>query len=50
MKQFYLVRHCKAEGQELSAKLTEVGYKQSLQLAEFLSDKEMSPSNAAHNP
>jgi 2,3-bisphosphoglycerate-dependent phosphoglycerate mutase len=39
MKQFFLVRHCKAAGQEPDAKLTIEGFNQSLQLAGFLSNK-----------
>lgn len=39
MKRIYLIRHCKAEGQEQAAKLTTEGVAQSHQLAEFLADK-----------
>ncbi|WP_391205566.1 histidine phosphatase family protein [Psychrobacillus sp. L4] len=37
-KQIYLIRHCQAEGQEADAPLTEKGYIQAIQLAEFLSN------------
>ncbi|MDF2684016.1 MAG: histidine phosphatase family protein [Brevibacillus sp.] len=41
MKHIYIVRHCKATGQEPDAPLTELGVKQAEQLAEFLSGKEI---------
>ncbi|GLX67815.1 histidine phosphatase family protein [Paenibacillus glycanilyticus] len=41
MKQFYIVRHCKAAGQEPDAPLTEEGVQQAEQLAEFFSGKEV---------
>ncbi|WP_391118401.1 histidine phosphatase family protein [Psychrobacillus sp. L3] len=37
-KKIYLIRHCQAEGQEAEAPLTEKGYIQAIQLAEFLSN------------
>lgn len=37
-KQIYLIRHCEAEGQEANASLTEKGYIQAIQLAEFFSN------------
>ncbi|MCM3745775.1 histidine phosphatase family protein [Paenibacillus pasadenensis] len=39
MKKVYVVRHCKAEGQEPEAPLTATGVEQAERLAEFLSDK-----------
>lgn len=38
-QRLYLIRHCKAEGQEPDAPLTSEGRLQAKQLAEFLSDK-----------
>lgn len=54
MKHIYLVRHCKATGQEPDAPLTELGGKQAEQLAEFFSGKEIdsiisSPFERAHH-
>ncbi|MEN2465879.1 histidine phosphatase family protein [Ornithinibacillus sp. FSL M8-0202] len=37
-KKIYLVRHCQANGQELTASLTEAGINQSLELVEFFAD------------
>ncbi|HET7628706.1 MAG TPA: histidine phosphatase family protein [Bacillales bacterium] len=37
MKRIYLVRHCQAEGQQMTAKLTDEGKEQAVQLAEKLS-------------
>lgn len=53
MKHIYIVRHCKATGQEPDAPLTELGVKQAEQLAEFFSEKEIdailsSPFERAH--
>jgi len=39
MKRVYLVRHCKAKGQEPEAQLTDEGERQAERLAEYLSDK-----------
>ena len=39
MKNVFIVRHCKAEGQVADAPLTGQGIQQALELAEFLSDK-----------
>lgn len=39
MKQLYVVRHCKAEGQEPDAKLTRQGVRQAEELASFLGDR-----------
>ncbi|MGG4343577.1 histidine phosphatase family protein [Paenibacillus lautus] len=39
MKNVFIVRHCKAEGQAADAPLTGQGIQQALELAEFLSDK-----------
>jgi 2,3-bisphosphoglycerate-dependent phosphoglycerate mutase len=39
MKNIYVVRHCKAEGQASDARLTATGDEQAEKLAEFLSDK-----------
>ena len=39
MKRIYLIRHCKAEGQEQAAKLTTEGIEQSHQLAKFLENR-----------
>lgn len=39
MKRFYLIRHCKANGQEPSAELTEEGRQQAEQLADVLYDR-----------
>ncbi|MUG85419.1 histidine phosphatase family protein [Paenibacillus timonensis] len=39
MKRIYLIRHCKANGQEASAKLTQEGEVQAGQLADFLHDR-----------
>lgn len=41
MKRIYLVRHCKAEGQEQTAKLTTEGVAQSHQLADFLDKRDI---------
>lgn len=41
LKYLYLIRHCKAEGQESEAKLTNEGYEQSLLLAEFLNKRKI---------
>jgi len=38
MKRIYLVRHCKATGQEPDAQLTDDGIQQAYQLAEFFKD------------
>lgn len=37
----YIVRHCKAEGQPPEAPLTEEGFKQTEELAEFFTDKKI---------
>ncbi|WP_232697460.1 histidine phosphatase family protein [Brevibacillus daliensis] len=39
MKNIYIVRHCKATGQEAEAKLTESGIEQAEKLADFLHHK-----------
>ncbi|MGG6310371.1 histidine phosphatase family protein [Paenibacillus macerans] len=39
MKNIYLVRHCKATGQEPEASLTSQGVKESIQLVDFFKDK-----------
>jgi 2,3-bisphosphoglycerate-dependent phosphoglycerate mutase len=39
MKQIYLIRHCKAEGQGVNAKLTEQGKQQAEELIEFFSNR-----------
>lgn len=36
MKNIYLIRHCKAEGQEPNAQLTPIGQEQAIQLADAL--------------
>lgn len=41
MKNVYVVRHCKADGQEPDAKLTELGIQQAENLAEFLLEKDI---------
>lgn len=41
IKNVYVVRHCKADGQEPDAKLTEIGIQQAEKLAEFLLDKDI---------
>jgi len=41
MKNVYVVRHCKADGQEPDAKLTELGIQQAENLTEFLLDKDI---------
>jgi len=41
MKRIYLVRHCKADGQEPDAHLTDEGKIQAAWLSEFLSDKDI---------
>lgn len=41
MKYVYVVRHCKADGQEPDAKLTELGIQQAENLAKFLLDKDI---------
>lgn len=41
MKNVYVVRHCKADGQEPDAKLTELGIQQAENLAKFLLDKDI---------
>jgi len=41
MKNVYVVRHCKAEGQASDAQLTAIGVEQAKKLAEFLSDKDI---------
>jgi 2,3-bisphosphoglycerate-dependent phosphoglycerate mutase len=40
-KKVYVVRHCEAEGQPREARLTDKGYQQALEMAEFFSDKEI---------
>jgi 2,3-bisphosphoglycerate-dependent phosphoglycerate mutase len=37
-KKIYVIRHCEAEGQPPESPLTEKGYKQALELSEFLSE------------
>lgn len=39
MKNIYIVRHCKAEGQAPDARLTEIGEKQAKELTGFFSEK-----------
>ena len=39
VKQIYIVRHCKASGQDRSASLTDEGIRQSEELADFFYDK-----------
>ncbi|MFF2480002.1 histidine phosphatase family protein [Paenibacillus sp. NPDC058071] len=41
MKNVYVVRHCKAEGQASDAQLTSIGVEQAKGLAEFLLDKDI---------
>lgn len=41
MKNIYLIRHCKATGQESTAALTNEGEQQAIELAEFLMDKDI---------
>ncbi|MCM3630824.1 histidine phosphatase family protein [Paenibacillus glycanilyticus] len=41
MKHLYIVRHCKAAGQEPDAPLTETGIQQAEELAEWFSNKEV---------
>jgi len=41
LKRFYLIRHCKAEGQEANAKLTTEGNEQAIKLADFLHEKQI---------
>lgn len=41
LKNVYVVRHCKADGQEPDAKLTELGIQQAENLAKFLLDKDI---------
>jgi 2,3-bisphosphoglycerate-dependent phosphoglycerate mutase len=41
MKCIFLVRHCKAEGQEPEASLTHEGFEQANLLAQFFADKEI---------
>ncbi|MCA1292772.1 phosphoglycerate mutase family protein [Paenibacillus sp. alder61] len=41
MKNVYVVRHCKADGQEPDAKLTELGIHQAENLAKFLLNKDI---------
>lgn len=53
-KKIYIVRHCKAEGQESDAKLTDLGVRQAKQLVEFFMEKEIdyivsSPYVRAHS-
>jgi 2,3-bisphosphoglycerate-dependent phosphoglycerate mutase len=40
-KEIYIVRHCAAEGQPATARLTEVGMKQSSELAQFFVGKKV---------
>ncbi|RHW41516.1 histidine phosphatase family protein [Neobacillus notoginsengisoli] len=52
VKTVYLIRHCKAEGQEPNAKLTSLGESQANELAQFLKGKQIdtigsSPFNRA---
>lgn len=42
MKNIYLIRHCKAEGQPPHSKLTDLGLKQAQELKEFLKDHNIS--------
>lgn len=53
MKNIYVVRHCKADGQASEARLTVTGVEQAEKLATFLADKEIdtiisSPFERAH--
>ncbi|WP_199621325.1 histidine phosphatase family protein [Paenibacillus alkalitolerans] len=41
MKRIYLVRHCKAKGQEASAQLTEEGFIQAEELVDLFSNKQI---------
>ncbi|CEG25583.1 histidine phosphatase family protein [Bacillus sp. B-jedd] len=41
MKTIYLIRHCKADGQEREARLTELGESQAIGLAQFLKGKQI---------
>lgn len=41
MKTIYLIRHCKADGQEREAKLTPLGESQAIVLAQFLQGKQI---------
>jgi 2,3-bisphosphoglycerate-dependent phosphoglycerate mutase len=41
LKRIYLIRHCKANGQEPGAQLTKEGQIQAEQLAEFLTEKQI---------
>jgi 2,3-bisphosphoglycerate-dependent phosphoglycerate mutase len=41
MKNVYVVRHCKADGQEPDARLTELGVQQAEKLAKFLLGKDV---------
>ncbi|WP_256975678.1 histidine phosphatase family protein [Paenibacillus sp. MY03] len=41
LKRFFLIRHCKAEGQEANAKLTIEGNEQAIKLADFLHEKQI---------
>lgn len=35
LKKIYLIRHCEAEGQSFEAQLTDRGFKQAVELADF---------------
>lgn len=41
VKNIYIIRHCKAEGQSSDAPLTNNGFSQAKKLADFLSDKQV---------
>jgi 2,3-bisphosphoglycerate-dependent phosphoglycerate mutase len=41
LKRIYLIRHCKADGQEPSAQLTSEGFEQASKLADFLYPKQI---------
>lgn len=38
MKKIYMIRHCEAEGQSFEAQLTDRGFKQAVELADFFSN------------
>lgn len=49
-KHLYLVRHCQAHGQEVSASLTEAGFQQAERLVSFLKGKNRPDSLKSVSP
>lgn len=48
MKRIYIIRHCKAEGQDENANLTSEGYNQSYMLRDFFVDQKIDKIISSH--